>query len=48
MGKSTFVVVDLLTLKLLIFSLVIAYFQIAPDYTIFIKNFPGEHTPGPP
>ena len=31
--------------------LVITYFgtpQIAPDHTIFVKNFPGEHAPDPP
>ena len=31
--------------------LVTTYFwtpQIAPDYTIFVKNFQGEHAPGPP
>ena len=50
MWQLTFVVVDLLTLKLLIFSLVIAYFvaQIAPDRTIFIKIFPGGMPPDHP
>ena len=54
MWQLTFAVVDLLTLKLMMFSLVIAYFgtprlhQIAPDHTIFIKVFPGEHAPHPP
>ena len=49
MWQVTFVVVDLLTLKLLIFSLVIAYFvaQIAPDRTNFIKIFPGGMPPDP-
>ena len=39
------------SLKLLIFRLVITYFgtpQIAPDHTIFVKKFQGEHAPGPP
>ena len=50
MCPLTFVVVDLLTLKLLIFSLVIAYFgtpRLHQKRTIFIKIFPGDHAPGP-
>ena len=44
-------VVDFLSIQLLIFSLVIAYSgtpQIAPDRSIFVNFFPGEHAPGPP
>ena len=50
-GAYVFVVVDLVTLKLLVFRLVLTYFgtttlhQIAP---FFIKIFPGEHASGPP
>ena len=45
--QLTFVVDDLLTLKLLIFSLVIAYFgnaQITSDRTIFIKIYLFDET----
>ena len=51
MWQLTFVVVDLLTLKLLLFGLVKAYFgtprlhQIAP---FFIKISREEHAPGHP
>ena len=45
------ILVDFSPLKLLVFRLVITYFgtpQFAPDHTIFVKTFLGEHVPGPP
>ena len=47
MWQLTYVVVDLLTLKLLIFSLVIAYFG-TPRLHRFYQNFPGGACPRTP
>ena len=47
MWQLTFAVVDLLTFKLLIFSLVIAYFG-TPRLHHFYQNFPGGACPRTP
>ena len=47
MWQLTYVVVDILTLKLLIFSLVIAYFG-TPRLHHFYQNFPGGACPWTP
>ena len=47
MWQLTFVIVDLLTLKLLIFSLVIAYFGM-PRLHHFYQNFHGGACPRTP